>query len=70
MLSISHVYRKNAVLSLAQRSDFVEALFAKSPALFRVDIAAKLEGVAVFYERWEQGVRREGFVTSKDIVWA
>jgi hypothetical protein len=70
MLSISHAYRKNAVLSLAQRSDFVEALFAKSPALLRVDIAAKLDGATVFYECWEQGVRREGFVSSKVMVWA
>ncbi|KAF8176778.1 hypothetical protein BJ912DRAFT_986680 [Pholiota molesta] len=68
ILSIWKGYGKNTTFPMAQRPDVIEKTFSRTPTLSRVDVAAQLVGIEIFYERWEHGNRREGFVSSKDVL--
>ncbi|KAF8195598.1 hypothetical protein BJ912DRAFT_149233 [Pholiota molesta] len=68
ILSTQKGYGKKSFLPMAQRTAIVQKLFTKTSKLVRVDFAAQMVGTEVFYERWERGVRREGHVSSKDVL--
>ncbi|KAF9476422.1 hypothetical protein BDN70DRAFT_882469 [Pholiota conissans] len=69
VLSTQKGYGRRDVFTMKKRADVVQGVFSRSPTLVRVDIAVNLEGshCKVFYERWENGNRREDLVPSTDI---
>jgi hypothetical protein len=68
ILSIWKGYGKNTTFPMAQRPGIIEKMFSQTPTLSRVDVASQLVGIEILYERWEHGNRREGFMSSKDVL--
>ncbi|KAF9481943.1 hypothetical protein BDN70DRAFT_919495 [Pholiota conissans] len=68
ILSITKGYGSRRVFPMTERVCLIGRLFSESLTLVRVDVAAKMIGGELFYERWENGIRSDALVPSMVVL--